>query len=346
MDVPRAVQTATRLEDGTILVAGGCDDPGCDLGTPGGMTAEIFDPDTGIFTATGPLPFSVDDHTATLLQDGRVLVAGGWTTRGVVASTELYDPTSRTFSPGPHMLSRRSGCCAVRLRDGRVLMIGGFTAAHTTTAAAELFDPGTDEFLATGSMSAPRGSPAAALLPDGRVFVAGGISRGRIVASAEVYDPASGRFSRTGSMFVARYKAGAVTLRDGTVMVIGGSGDVDGQFVFATTEIYDPANGTFSSGPTMHWPRYKITGSVVPLADGNVLVAGGAVEPEVYDVRTKEFLPVDGALDHTRLFLSAAPIDGRRVLLVGGYDLGIDPTAQAWLFDGPARGANAGASAG
>jgi hypothetical protein len=332
MGVRRAVQTATRLMDGTILVAGGCDDPGCDLGTLGGRTAEVFDPATGRFSPTGSLAISRDDHTATLLKDGRVLVAGGWTAEGVVASTELYDPATRTFTPGPDMYTARSGCCAVMLRDGRVLMVGGFTGNETTTASTELFDPETGTFEPTGRMRTARGSAAAALLPDGRVLVAGGLSHGRVVNSAEVYDPRTGTFAPTGSMFVARYKADAVTLADGTVMVIGGSGDIDGSFVYATTELYDPAKGSFSSGPTMHWPRYKITGSVVPLDDGNVLVAGGAIEPEVYVARTREFLPVDGALDHTRLFLSAAPLDGRHVLLVGGYDLGIEPTDQAWLF--------------
>ncbi len=332
MTEPRAVQTATRLSDGSVLVVGGCTDLGCELGS-GGQVAEVFDPSTDRFESVGSLVSGFrDDHTATPLSDDRVLIAGGWGTSGVVRTTELFQPESRTFSAGPDMNSPRAGFTAVRLRDGRVLLAGGFTDNDPTTRAADLFDPSADSIDPTGSMRQPRGAYAAALMPDGRVLVAGGIDSGHVLATAEVYDPATGRFTPTGMMSRPRYKAGAIALGDGSIMVLGGSADVEGQHLYASTEIYDPAAGTFTPGPTMTSPRYKIGTSLAALANGDILVAGGAAQVERYEAGTRTFEPVEGSLDGTRLFLTATRLDRGRVLLLGGYDSEIRPTDQAWLY--------------
>ena len=238
MSTPRAVQTETALTDGAILVAGGCTNAGCELGSPQSDTAEIFDPATGRFDRVGRMSGgSRDDHVAVLLRDGRVLLAGGWgaSATGPLDTTELYDPKSRSFSAGPRLAVGRGGLAATRLLDGRVLLAGGFTGNRPTTDYAELFDPATNMIAPTGRMTVPRGGQSAALLPDGRVLVAGGMSNGRVVASAEIYDPASGHFTATGRMRIARYKTAAVTLRSGKVLVIGGAADVDGTRLFAST---------------------------------------------------------------------------------------------------------------
>jgi hypothetical protein len=334
MSLPRAVQTETALQDGQVLVAGGCTNAGCELGSPGSDTAEIFDPKTGQFRAAGRMHESRDDHVAVLLRDGRVLLAGGWGTRpdGPLRSTELYDPLSGTFSFGPLLGVGRAGMTAVLLRSGLVLLAGGFTGSKPTTRTAELFDPATNTLIASRRMTVPRGGASAALLPDGRVLVAGGLSDGRAVASAEIYDPKTDRFTRTGSMTTARYKTAAVTLRSGKVLVIGGSADIDGTQLFASTELYDPRTKRFRAGPSMHLARYKLTGSTVRLPNGDVLVAGGAIQAELYDARARGFRLVPGRLDHTRLFLTAAQLPGGRALLVGGYDKAIRPTAAAWIY--------------
>src|SRR6266540_1478622 len=129
MTTPRAAQTETALADGTVLVAGGCTNPGCELGSPESDTAEVFDPASGRFARVGRMNGSRDDHVAVLLRDGRVLIAGGWgsSPAGPLDTTELYDPGARTFSPGPRLGAGRGGMAAVRLRDGRVLIAGGFT---------------------------------------------------------------------------------------------------------------------------------------------------------------------------------------------------------------------------
>src|SRR4029077_19454885 len=180
MAFPRAVQSSTRLDEGTVLAAGGCSDPGCELGSLGGTTAELFDPETGAFTRTGDLGAFRDDHAAVLLPDGRVLLAGGWGIGGVLDTTELYRAASGRFSPGPPMTSPRAGFTAVTLADGRVLLAGGFLDNEPTTAAADLFDPANGSITRTGSMHAPRGAYAAARLADGRVLIAGGLSDGHV----------------------------------------------------------------------------------------------------------------------------------------------------------------------
>lgn len=319
MSTPRAAQTETALQDGTVLVAGGCTNAGCELGSPESDTAEIYDPATSRFTRVGLMGGSRDDHVALLLRDGRVLLAGGWgaSAAGPLATTELYDPRTRSFAAGPRLAVARGGIAAVRLRDGRVLLTGGFTGNKPTTSYAELFDPATNTLTATARMTVPRGGHSATLLTDGRVLVAGGMSNGRVVASA---------------MLIARYKTAGMTLRNGKALIIGGAADVDGTQLFTSTELYDPRTGRFRAGPAMSLPRYKLTGSTVRLPNGDVLVAGGALQTELYDAKQKVFRLVPGKLDHTRLFLTAAALPGGRVLLVGGYDKAIRPTAATWIY--------------
>lgn len=333
MSIARAVATATSLADGRVLVAGGCSNAGCDLGSPGGATAEVLDPLTETFSPTGDLTGWRDDHVAVRLPDGRVLLIGGWGDGHILASTDLYDPASGTFRPGPSMQAARSGPALVTLEDGRVLVAGGFVGNRPTTAMAEVLDPSTLTFMSGGSMVHARGAPAAALLADGRVLVAGGLEDGLVVATAEIYDPATGTSTDTGSMAVARYKGAAVPLPDGRVLVFGGSGDVDGAILYGSSEIFDPANDSFSPGPSMAHPRYKVAESTIRLASGDYLISAGAPEPELLSVRDLAFVPVRGSLGATRLFLAAAAVDGGRVLLVGGYDRAIRPTDQAWIFD-------------
>ena len=333
MTTPRAAHSSTRLANGRVLIAGGCTDAGCNLGSAAGASAEIFDPATRRFARTGSLLLSRDDHRAVLLQDGRVLVAGGWTASGVTDTTELYDPRTGRFTSGPAMHSPRAGFVAVVLDDGRVLLAGGEVAAHAETASAEVFDPRANIFSEVGAMAVPRLAHAATLLVGGLVLVAGGMSKGTVVATAELFDPRTGTFSAAGEMTKARYKAAAVTLGDGRALLIGGAADVEGRRPFDSTEIFDPTSRKFTAGPRMSSGRYKLIDSTVRLTDGDIVVAGGAPRPEVFSARSHEFESVRGTLGATRLFLTATALDHRTVLLTGGYDLAIRPTAQAWLID-------------
>jgi hypothetical protein len=184
--------TATLLPDGRVLIAGG--------GDPNGngrrfRSAELYDPATGIWTASGDMAETRTGHTATLLPDGTVLVAGGHNGGPFLDSAELYDPATGIWIPGADMTHGRASHTATLLSDETVLVAGGVYGNDAgpccePLSSAELFDPRSGSWTATGSMIELRGGSTATLLTDGRVFVVGAINMGT-VPSAELYDPGS-----------------------------------------------------------------------------------------------------------------------------------------------------------
>lgn len=334
MSVARAAHQATPLGSGGILITGGCDDPGCENVL---ASAEIYDPATRSFRATVEMNTPRDAHVAVGLPDGRALAAGGWTGRGVTAGAELYDPTTGDWTPTSDMTEARMGAVAAPLPDGRVLLAGGATSGSAPLASAEIFDPATMSFSTARPMSAPRTAHAAVVLGDGRVLVTGGRSsrRGPPSRSAEIFDPATGAFEPTGEMTRPRQKHAAALLPDGRIMVVGGSDDHGWDGKHASTEIYDPETGRFSPGPEMRRARFKLRDAVVALPlspSGAVLVAGGAVRPELYHGGTGNFLRVQGASTGPRMFATATPLPTGEVLILGGYDDRVRPSASAALF--------------
>jgi hypothetical protein len=179
--------------------------------------------------------------TATLLSDGRVLVAGGSKTPGGLglATAELFDPSTGKFSPTGSMTAGRDLQTATLLSDGHVLIAGG-QGSNGAWNSAELFDPATGKFTRTGTLTVSHGDGhTATLLADGRVMVAGGRDPGtnKYVASAELFDPATGKFAATASMAARRQNQTATLLTDGRVLVAGGS---DGSAALASAELYQP----------------------------------------------------------------------------------------------------------
>jgi hypothetical protein len=331
MTIPRAVHTATLLPNGDVLIAGGCTLDSCETGDSS-ATAELFTPDTGRFRTTGWMSGPRTGHTATLLADGRVLLAGGWGADRVLATAEIYDPATGSFGPVAAMTGPRAAHTATLLADGRVLLAGG-SDGERSLATAEVYDPTTDTFASCGSMFTPRDAFVAALLSDGRVLVAGGDGPGgEVLASAEIFDPATGRFTRTGDMGVARYKHAAVPLADGRVLVAGGSDERDFYGRYASAELYDPAAGRFFATERMAEERYKFDQAVVRLADGRVAVAGDGTRVEVYDPATAAFQVAAGTLPAERMFATATLLPDGEVLILGGYDPAIELTAEAWLY--------------
>jgi hypothetical protein len=279
---------------------------------------------------------------ATLLSSGKVLIAGGSEGSGTsVATAEIFDPATSTFSRTGAMNSPRGHAVAIALKTGKVLIVGGNAEGDLQQlASAELFDPATGTFVFTGAMHIPRSSFTAALLNDGRVLVAGGISGGRypnrrVEDTAEIYDPATGRFTITGNMAVPRHKLGSALLPNGKVLVVGGSDSRDWQGMYASTEIYDPASGRFTRGPEMRSSRFKIPAGVVVGKDGSIVIAGGADQLEIYDPARGVLVPVSGSLLDGFLFSTTTLLHDGRVLLVGGY--GMDPGAgavrHAWIYE-------------
>lgn len=332
MSTARAVHTMTPLADGTVLIVGG-------TGTPEQPRAgaQLFDPRTERFIDIASVAAPRKSHSATRLRDGNVLIAGGFGPDNVYLNTaELYDPATRTLTALRPMTTARTGHESVLLDDGRVLVVGGTGTGWTFLASAEIYDPSTRTFTATASMSEPRESHVMVKLPDGRVLVAGG-HRGRrsdivISRTAEIFDPATGRFTPTGEMGTRRHKHDAVALPDGRVLVLGGADERDDRGAYTSTEVFDPAQGRFRAGSPMQLARYKLRGASIPLGDGTLLLAGGAVLAEVFDPATGRSAIVAGDVRMAGQFAAAALLPNGRVLITGGYGGGTGPRASAWVF--------------
>ncbi|MGE6759826.1 kelch repeat-containing protein [Corallococcus interemptor] len=248
-------------------------------------------------------------HTATLLPDGRVLIAGGSAQKRsfYLGTTELYDPATNTWSPGAPMNVRRLFHSATLLQDGRVLVAGG-EGFEFYSARAELYDPATDTWTPTGSMAQGRSRHLATLLPDGKVLVAGGEDMSGNLTSAEVYDPATGTWSPAGAMAEPHFFT-APLLPTGKVLATG----------VTAAELYDPATRTWS--PTRP-PLAPLGGLPVLLLDGTALVPGGRTA-QVYDPYLDTWSLTGAPLE---------PIIGPAVRLADGRVLVVAP-AEAELYD-------------
>jgi dipeptidyl aminopeptidase/acylaminoacyl peptidase len=289
----RSGTTATRLRDGRILITGGynCGEAGQD-----GVwaSAEIYDPRTGAFTPTGSMHTPREFHTATLLADGRVLIAGGYsapqpttanailanfetadTSASVLASAEIYDPATGTFNKTGSMSTFRDHHTATLLQDGRVLVTGGGGEGYASSTSADVYDPATGTFTKTGSMHTGRWLHTATLLDDGRVLILGGRSpKDSVYRSAEIYDPRTGAFRSAGSMREGRQQHTATLLPDGRVLITGGYwSDGKSWRVLASAEMYDPSAGTFTDIGSIGTPRQGHLATRLP--DGRVLIVGG-----------------------------------------------------------------------
>jgi len=326
---PRSGHTATLLPDRRVLVTGGMR-----RNQDFYRSAELFDPATGKFSATGEMQIRRVGHAAVLLRSGKVLIAGGWIGHGVTDEAELYDPATGKFTVIGHMLTGRGRPEATLLRDGNALITGGGgdnDGGSSSITSAEIFDTATSKFRETGAMRYARIAHTATLLADGHVLIAGG--RGSEVnASAEIYDPKSGTFHDTGRLISARYKHTAGLLPDGRVLIAGGSDDRDWHGTLSSAEIYDPLRGTFSSTSSLHDARFKLPDEAVQLGSGQLLIAGGNRQAELYDERTGKFTVVGGDTGDSRHFMSETLLGDGRVLLAGGYAYSPEATAQTWIY--------------
>ncbi|MGB8011819.1 MAG: kelch repeat-containing protein [Terriglobales bacterium] len=290
---------------------------------------------SGTFVNTGTPNLARDCHTATLLQNGMVLITGGRSGNNTLSSAELYDPTTGNFTFTGSLLAARCDHSATLLQNGTVLIAGGYYVGSglPTLAAAELYDPTTGTFSSTGSLGTARYGHSATLLTDGKVLVAGGVTSSDgytfvTIASAELYDPVAGTFSATGSLNTAR-SAPATLLENGQVLVAGGS-SISAGAPFASAEIYDPTAGTFSFTGSLITARSGNSSTL--LQDGKVLIAGGAgannavLSGELYDASAGTFSDT-GSLNFGRSG-SATLLTNGQVLLVGG---GADAIAQTLL---------------
>ncbi|WPB72982.1 kelch repeat-containing protein [Archangium violaceum] len=284
------------------------------------------------WTSTGSMAASRSGHTATLLPNGKVLVAGGTGTSGTLATAEVYDPATGSWSATGSMLSVRGGHTETLLSDGKVLVTGGSGTSGTPFVTAEVYDPAKGTWSAVGYMGSARSNHTATLLPDGKVLIAGGYGRSPIyLETAEVYDPATRTWSATGSMTSARYGHAATLMPDGKVLVAGGYGEGS---TLLLAEVYDPATGTWSVAGSMKSPRYSHTATLMP--DGKVLVAGGYVSSLGYLATAEVYDPVLGTWSAIRSM--NMPHDGHaatllpdgKVLITGGVRGASSPVVEVY----------------
>jgi hypothetical protein len=262
-------------------------------------------------------------HSATLLPDGKVLIAGGMRrNQDFYKSAELYDPATAKFQPAGEMHERRVGHAAVLLASGKVLIAGGWVGMGGTDSA-ELYDPATGKFTLIEKMAIPRGRPSATLLNNGDVLIAGGERQdNESLASAEIFHASTLSFQSTGSMHHARISHTATLLKDGRVLIAGGYADG----VASGAELYDPKTGVFTETGNLGVARCKHTAGLLP--DGRVLIAGGSdsrgwngnlSSAEIYDPHTGKFTPASPLHDSRfKLPDEAVQLASGGLLVAGG----------------------------
>ena len=368
-DVSASVAWATQTA-GVAAVSNGAAS-GLALGSTG-VTATLgtvsagaeVDVTTDRWTAAPQMPTErVAGHTATLLANGRLLVAGGVKSAGVgTAAADLFDPASATWTPAAPMNVVRSSHAATLLADGRVLVTGGSTVSsaasqgYVNNASAEIYDPVANTWTATPPMSVARSHHTATLLPDGKVLVVGGENLQYLVeASAEIYDPATDTWSAPRAQPVApRSQHTATLLPSGLVLIAGGFDIASGLLTpTAAAELYDPVlHTTTTNGVTTVTGGQDFTAtapmavthyghSATRLADGRVVVVGGnTTQTEIYDPASAAWT-TQGATGATHTGHGAALLADGRVLVVGGTQFALpdaelfDPAAGTWTAAAP-----------
>src|SRR5262245_28632029 len=267
----------------------------------------------GTFAPTGNMIAARSQHSATLLPDGRVLIAGGGLGDAPgMTSTEIYDPGTGTFRAAASMIAARRMHTATLLPDDTILIVGGYGAGGAL-ASAELFDPRTGTFNATGSLTTARGGHTAILLATGKVLIVGGYGTNSYpnIAPAELYDPVTGTFASAGT-YVGRdgcdFCAPSVLLPDGSVLF-------PGQY---PAQLYEPASDVFS--PIGRMIHDESTAAV--LMNGQVLFAGGETigrlaDAELYNPAARSFVTT-GNMATPRLWHTLTLLPSGMVLAAGG----------------------------
>ena len=327
----RGTSTAVALGNGKVLVAGG------GVGAIALPNAELYDPASGTWTETGAMTQARRGHQAVVLDDGRVLVVGGIFEGTPIASAELYDQATGRWTATAPTAVPRLGHSLTLLADGRVLAAGGTAldapaaggAQINPGASAEIFDPRTGTWAATEPMESPRFEHTATLLSDGKVLVVGGQGpvQGGVgaLASTELYDPAANAFVRSNDLSEARTNHTAALLAGGAVLVAGGAGGPASDVSVATTELFDPRQGSWTRVAPMREARTGHTAT--PLDDGRLLVAGGEsasrgqrrslTSAEVYDPAERSWRSA-GEMSCPRSEQAAVRVGDGRVLVVAG----------------------------
>jgi N-acetylneuraminic acid mutarotase len=250
---------------------------------------------SGTWTAIANMHNARESHTATLLSNGNVVVAGGQNNGNVIANTEVYSPTTGGWTASGNLNTARASANAVLLASGSVLVAGGCVSACLSgnTTTAELYHSVSGTWSYTGSMAAGRVYFGMVLLSSGKVLAMGGCTGQNsngctgVTASAEIYDPSAGTWSATGSMKAARGAFTATLLQSGKVLVAGGINGAGNPIKSA--ELYDPSTGKFSYTGSLGTARDEHTATL--LANGYVMVTGGENTSSVSTTKCETYNP-------------------------------------------------------
>lgn len=300
----RYSHTSTLLPDGKVLVVGGFSNQMLGVnGLAHLFSAEIYDPVTDSWATVASMTTARRSHSATLLQNGKVLVTGGYNdlytialntmgySPGVLANSEIYDPASNTWATSASLPTSRQDHTATLLQNGKVLVTGGYNLTPGVTGAnylssRELYDPATNSWAATGSFATARISYVTTLLSDGKVLVTGGRDNAPsspYLASCELYDPTTDSWIETASRATASsYTATATLLQSGKVLVTNiGSGIPGTGFSSTSSELYDPITNTWSAAAISANGFTRFTTTL--LSNGHVLMVDWSGSAELYD---------------------------------------------------------------
>jgi concanavalin A-like lectin/glucanase superfamily protein/galactose oxidase-like protein/thrombospondin type 3 repeat protein/Kelch motif protein len=310
---------AALLPDGRVLVAGG----GMEGGYPWSARAEIYDPASGTWSATGSMVHGRGGERLITLHNGKVLAVGG---DPFGASVELYDPATGTWAETGPTHNKLSVHTTTLLQDGRVLVVGGNSCSTCFLDTAETYDPATGVWTLTGSTHIPHASHGAVLLQDGRVLVAGSGLYGPsyyVLPTSEIWDPETNVWTLVGDLNVARQNYAMTRLPNGKVLIAGGWNGENS--TFSSAELFDPATNTWSMTDSMHQTRAAF--SLILLADGKVLAPTGYFDSntaELYDPATGAW-SYTGNTDTQRYAYSAVRLWNDEILITGGFNLSNGP---------------------
>lgn len=338
MNTRRAGHTATLLQNGKVLVAGGDVSTNTIHYAPT-TTAELYDPITRTWTFTGPLNDAREDHTASLLPNGKVLVTGGTIGISNLISAELYDPTNGIWTKTGAMLDSRGYHVAVVLTNGQVLVTGGNKKKNS-----ELYDPMTGLWSQSGLLQQQRLYAPATLLANGKVLISGGVNplytalpgtstNLPSLSDTELYDPVTGIWTTTGSTHTGYQLHEATLLPNGQVLITGGQPNDTNS---TRAETYNSDTGTWTTvSNTIPLPD---SGQVTTLlADGNVLITGGnfgavrTAKTEVYDAAIGIW-KTTGQLAVGRQDFTANLLPDGTMLVSGGTDISGNSYATAEIY--------------
>jgi N-acetylneuraminic acid mutarotase len=304
------------------------------IGLVASTTTPAFAQASGTWTTTGSLNTARTAHTATLLQNGQVLVTGGEDlSHNFLTSAELYNSATGNWIVTGSATTPRVDHTATLLPNGEVLVAGGYLGldSHyqpTYTATAELYNPSTGTWKSTGSMTVPRAFAGAVLLPNGQVLMAGGSNAdGSSNMSAELYNPSSGTWTATGSMPTG-HDAPATLLLSGKVLVAGGN----------TGNLYDPSSGQWTSPSTLYYTGGTGTTAAL-LTNGDVLIYGNKFScyaGQFYNPSTNTWARTQGQCYNNVSFGPLLLLGTGKVLLAGDlitYSGHTSPTVRCALYD-------------